>query len=172
MSTSDIPAALQKALSPVVAAEGLYLERVRLGGHQRKQVVTVVVDLPDGPGAVDSDQLADVSRAVSARMDEVDDLLPGAYELEVTTPGVSRPLTERRHFRRAEGRLVTVQTQEGSVRGRVITAADDGLQVQPEPERSKPGKGQNRRPEPMLLPWEAVRRGKVEVEFKRAGHGG
>src|SRR5690625_3517160 len=110
MSPSDIQAALQQALSPVVAAEGLYLEQVRLGGHQRKRVVTVVVDLPDGPGGVDSEALTEVSRAVSARMDEVDDVLPGAYELEVTTPGVSRPLTERRHFRRAQGRLVTVQT--------------------------------------------------------------
>lgn len=172
MSPSDIQAALQQALSPVVAAEGLYLEQVRLGGHQRKRVVTVVVDLPDGPGGVDSEALTEVSRAVSAQMDEVDDVLPGAYELEVTTPGVSRPLTERRHFRRAQGRLVTVQTDDGSVRGRITAADDEGLQVQPEPERGNPGQKRGRQPEPVLLPWERVRRGQIQVEFTQAGRAG
>ena len=168
MSQSDVTTALHEALSPVVAAEGLYLEQVRLGGSKRAPVVTVVVDLPDGPGGVGSDALGEVSQAVSARMDEVDDIIDGAYELQVTTPGISRPLTEPRHFRRAQGRLVTVTTTEGSVHGRIKTADDEGLVLLSPPERGKPGQRKSGQGEPVVLTWDQVRRGAIEVEFKSA----
>lgn len=160
MSQSDVAAVLHEALSPVVSGHTLYLEDVHVGGGGRNRTVTVIVDLPDGPGGVSSDQLDQVSRAVSARLDEVDEMLGGSYQLEVTTPGVSRPLTQPRHFRRAEGRLVTVTTSDGSVRGRILSAADDALQVQGAPTRRGAAP-----PEPQVLAWDQVRRGKVEVEF-------
>lgn len=164
MSQSDVSAVLHQALSPVVAAHTLLLEDVRVRGGGRHRTVTVVVDLPDGPGGVSSDQLDEVSRAVSAHLDGVDDLLTGPYRLEVTTPGISRPLTEPRHFRRAQGRLVTVTTTDGSVQGRVLMADDDGLQIQAPPT----GRGAGP-PEPVLLAWEQVQRGTVEVEFSPPG---
>src|SRR5690606_18307302 len=99
---NDLAARLREVLDPVVAASDLYLEGVEVTGPARRRLVRVTVDLPDGPGGVGSDRLGDVSHAVSEALDGVHDALEGSYLLEVTTPGVSRPLTEARHFRRAE----------------------------------------------------------------------
>ena len=92
----------------------------------RRSVVRVVVDRDEG---VTLDDIAEVSRAVSEVLDRNDDGMGRTpYVLEVTSPGVDRPLTEARHWRRNVGRLVTVavgpagRTQE--VTGRV-TAVDD-----------------------------------------------
>lgn len=120
-------------LEPVVEGAGLYLEGVTLTPAGRRTVVRVVVDLPDGPGGVSSDALVEVSRLVSAALDDAD-LVPGPHVLEVTTPGVDRPLTEPRHFRRAIGRLVEVTTSSGTTSGRLTEVRDaavvlDGTEV-------------------------------------------
>lgn len=118
---------LRGALEPVVAAAGLYLEDATVAAAGRRKVVRVVVDLPDGPGGVGSDQLSEASREISRVLDDVD-LLEGAYTLEVTTPGTDRPLTTPRHYRRAVGRLLTVATRSGgTVAGRVAEAGDDAV---------------------------------------------
>jgi ribosome maturation factor RimP len=65
-----------------------------------------------------------VSREVSTALDEAD-VIPGAYTLEVSTPGTDRPLTEPRHFRRAVGRLVTVTTAEGETTAYLDDVVDD-----------------------------------------------
>lgn len=111
-------------LEPVVAGAGLFLEGVSVSAAGRRTVVRVVVDLVDGPGGVSSDALAEVSRAVSRALDDAG-LVPGPHTLEVTTPGVDRPLTEPRHFRRAVGRLVTVTTGAGTTTGRLTEVRDD-----------------------------------------------
>lgn len=165
MSRSDIATALRDVLEPVVSEAELFLEDVTVSGSGTKRVVTVVVDLPDGPGGIGAEALGEVSRTISARLDDDDNPLNGAYLLEVTTPGVSRPLTEPRHFRRARGRLVTVSTDDGDVRGRVLDADSDGLQVRPE----GPGSGEEAS---LLLAWGDVRSGRVEVEFNRPGDSG
>ena len=69
----------------------------------RRSVVRVVVDRD---GGVDLDAVAEVSRAVSEALDGADDLGSSPYVLEVTSPGVDRPLTAPRHWRRNAGRLV------------------------------------------------------------------
>ena len=76
-------------LQSIIAESGLYLESVKIGRGGTRTVVKVVVDLPEGPGGVDSDSLTDVSRAISKRLDDVD-LVEGAYTLEVSTPGAER----------------------------------------------------------------------------------
>ncbi|WP_152192890.1 ribosome maturation factor RimP [Georgenia satyanarayanai] len=123
---SDVAAELRRVLEPVVTDAGLYLEDVSVSAAGRRSVVRVVVDLADGPGGVGSDLLTDVSRQVSTTLDDVD-VVAGAYTLEVSTPGVTRPLTTARHYRRAEGRLVRLRTTSGAVRGRVL--AVDGADV-------------------------------------------
>ncbi|MFT0847835.1 ribosome maturation factor RimP [Actinomycetaceae bacterium L2_0104] len=100
-------------LDSLVSAAGLYLETVKIGRGGTRTVVKVVVDLPEGPGGVDSDSLTEVSRAISARLDDVD-LVEGAYTLEVSTPGAERELTEPRHFSRAIGRLVAFHLTDGT----------------------------------------------------------
>ncbi|KMY24034.1 nus operon associated protein [Actinobaculum suis] len=101
---------IAQALVSVVENAGLYLENVQVSRGSRP-IVSVTVDLPEGPGGVDSQQLVDISREISAVLDEID-VIAGAYQLEVTTPGTDRPLVEARHFSRAIGRLVKVTPRE------------------------------------------------------------
>jgi ribosome maturation factor RimP len=98
-------AALAVLLRPAVEALGLDLEDVRITAAGRRRLVRVVVD---GDGGITLDDIADVSRDVVALLDARDPFGPAPYTVEVSSPGVDRPLTEPRHWRRAAGRLVTV----------------------------------------------------------------
>jgi ribosome maturation factor RimP len=111
-ASNDLAEQVRAAVAGAVEQAGLLIENVEVTGAGRRRTVSLVVDLPDGPGGVSSDQIGEVSREVSTALDEAD-VIPGAYTLEVSTPGTDRPLTEPRHFRRAVGRLVTVTTAEG-----------------------------------------------------------
>ena len=120
---------VQAAVAPLVEEAGLYLENVKVGRTGGSAVVKVVVDLPWGPGGVDSDRLTDVSRAISTVLDDAD-LVQGAYTLEVSTPGAERTLTEPRHFSRAEGRMVSFRLTDGEVlTARLIQAKGATLNV-------------------------------------------
>lgn len=125
--SGEATARLEGLLGPVVDGCGLFLEGVSVRAAGRRRLVQVTVDLPDGPGGVGSEALTQVSHAVSAALDDAD-LIPGAYVLEVSTPGTDRPLTEPRHYRRAQGRLVRLRTRDGArLRGRVVAADGEGL---------------------------------------------
>jgi ribosome maturation factor RimP len=100
---------LAALLEPVVTAAGAELESVRISRAGSRRVLRVVVDADDG---VDMDAIARVSRAVAAEVDGQDAMGPGGYTLEVSSPGVDRPLTEERHWRRARGRLVHVNVKD------------------------------------------------------------
>lgn len=127
MSNEKKNADLAALLAPVVEEAGLYLEDVRLVSAGKHTSCRVTVDLPSGPGGVDSTQLADVSRAISATLDESDPI-SSAYTLEVSTPGADRKLTEPRHFSRATGRLVAITLNDGDkVTGRVAQTTDTGV---------------------------------------------
>jgi len=125
---TDLTDRLRGALGPVVDAAGLYLEDVTVAAAGRRKIVRVVIDLPDGPGGVDSDRLSEVSRQISAILDDVD-LVEGAYTLEVSTPGADRPLREPRHYRRAVGRLVRARTTDGRELTGRLREADDAVAV-------------------------------------------
>lgn len=114
---------LTALIEPIVSGAGLDLEEVILTPAGRRSVVRVVVDGDDG---VSLDAVAEVSRAVSAALDEADGAMGrSSYVLEVTSPGVDRPLTQPRHWRRATGRLVSVSLGEaGQLHGRVLRSDD------------------------------------------------
>jgi ribosome maturation factor RimP len=112
-------------IGPVVAAAGMDLESVRVTTAGRRRLLRVVVDSDHG---VSLDDAADISREVSAVLDEANALGDVPYTLEVSSPGVDRPLTAPSHWRRATGRLVRVTVAgEGSVEGRVIAADSEGV---------------------------------------------
>lgn len=112
---------LVAALAPVVRDAGFDLEDLEIAGAGRRTVLRVVVDRDGGFGL---DDVADLSRDVSTVLDD-DDVLPGAYVLEVSSPGVDRPLTLPRHWRRNVDRLVLVRLGEGDpLTGRVARADD------------------------------------------------
>ena len=117
-------------LAPVVAAAGLDLESVRVTTAGRRRLLRIVVDADGGPSL---DDIALLSQNLSAALDDSDAMGDAAYTLEVSSPGVDRPLTEPRHWRRARGRLVRVPLADGApgypgtVQGRVTGTRADGV---------------------------------------------
>jgi len=115
-------------IRPVVAAAGMDLESVRVSAAGRRRLLRVVVDSDRG---VSLDDAAAVSRELSAALDTVAVMGDFPYTLEVSSPGVDRPLTDHRHWRRAVGRLVqvTVTDSRGTrpVSGRITAADADGV---------------------------------------------
>jgi ribosome maturation factor RimP len=146
-------ARLAAIVQPVVAAAGCDLESVQVVPAGRRRLVRVVVDADAG---VSLDQVAEVSRAVSVALDDHDGVLGAApYVLEVSSPGVDRPLTAPRHWRWATGRLVQVAvTGRGPVQGRVRAAGEHGVSLDVDGEEC-------------TFSYEALGQGRVQVEFSR-----
>jgi ribosome maturation factor RimP len=152
-------ARLAAVVSPVVAESGYELEEVTVSRAGRREVVRVIVDSPSD-GGISLDAIAEVSRRVSAALDASESAAgigAAPYTLEVTSPGVDRPLTEPRHWRRSLGRLVSVRHSDRSLTGRVVAAdsEQDGsvtLTVDGRDEQ---------------LPYGELGPGRVQVEFNR-----
>jgi ribosome maturation factor RimP len=118
---------LQAIVTEVTGAHGYDLEELTARTVGRRTVVRVVIDADDG---VSLDDAAEVSREISARLDEPDDPMGELpYTLEVTSPGVGRPLREPRHFRRSRGRLLAVTTAQGQQTGHLLRAGDRGIEL-------------------------------------------
>jgi ribosome maturation factor RimP len=146
---------LLRLLTPVVQDAGYDLEDVTVTSAGRRSLVRVIVD---ADGGVDLDGIAEVSRVVSDVLDrdaEGGAAFSGPYVLEVSSPGVDRPLTEPRHWRRATGRLVTVSIADRTVTGRVVEANEAGVTLDVNGSRTD-------------VPWPELGRGKVQVEFTRS----
>jgi ribosome maturation factor RimP len=115
-------ASVTAVLEPVAAKAGYDVEGVDVVPAGRRKVLRVVVDRD---GGVDLDAVAVASREFEAALDAAAVMGDAPYVLEVTSPGVDRPITKARHWQRAIGRLVEVSLHDGStVRGRV-TAVDE-----------------------------------------------
>ncbi|MBG0828785.1 ribosome maturation factor RimP [Planomonospora sp. ID67723] len=143
---------LMKLLEPVVAAEGLDLEDVTVTPAGKRRLLRVIVDRD---GGVSLDDVAEVSLAVSAALDAGDVMGSAPYVLEVSSPGVDRPLTEPRHWRRAVKRLVKADLRDGtSVEGRIVATDETGVELDVE--------GVSRR-----VDYQDLARGRVQVEFRR-----
>lgn len=148
--------ALRDLLAPVVEGLGYELDALSVTPAGRRRVVRVTVD---GDTPVDLDTVADISRALGSALDGANALGSTAYVLEVGSPGVERPLTEVRHWRRAIGRLVEVSPQPGAggaFTGRLLTVADSGAVL-------------DVGGTPRTVGWAAVDRARVQVEFRRPG---
>lgn len=151
-------ARLSELVRPAVTAAGYDLEDLTVSAAGKRSVVRVVVDRD---GGVSLDDVADVSRALGSSLDAFDEAEPGllgpSYVLEVSSPGVDRPLTAARHWRRNTTRLVIATLADGStITGRVVSADDDAVVLDVD--------GTER-----VLPYAEVARGVVQVEFSRKG---
>ncbi|MEU2744521.1 ribosome maturation factor RimP [Streptomyces sp. NPDC007095] len=149
---------LRVLLEPLVSSQGLDLEEVEVDSVGRKRVLRVVVDSDEG---ADLDAIADVSRALSAKLDETDAMGEGEYTLEVGTPGAERELKEHRHYVRATDRLVKFQLGDGDeVVARILGVDEEGVDVE------VPGvKG--RKPTAKRLAFQDIAKARVQVEFNR-----
>ena len=145
-------AELETLLAGVVSAGGLELDSVWELTQDGSHVVRVVVDAPEDRPGVDSDTLAEVSRAVSKAMDQADPI-PGEYLLEVSTPGAERELIRPGHWRRALGRPVRVKLRDGRRLERRLHAAEEEAVVIEVDGR------------PTTIPLAQVKRARPRVEF-------
>ncbi|MBF6348844.1 ribosome maturation factor RimP [Nocardia flavorosea] len=103
---------VSRLVAGLVAGRGFDLEGVEVSTAAGQARVRVIVDSDE---TADLDSIAELSSAVSARLDEADEEFGAVrYLLEVTTPGVDRPLTADRHWRRARGRKVRIRLRPGA----------------------------------------------------------
>ncbi|WP_028266592.1 ribosome maturation factor RimP [Arthrobacter sp. MA-N2] len=156
---------LRALLEPAVLASRLYLEDVAIQVAGSHRVVHVVIDLPqEETGGVSLDVIAEISRALSDILDNDPRTDGRPYDLEVSSPGVGRPLTEPRHWHRARGRMVKVNVIQGeNLTGRIQSVDDDGVTLVPEQEVKKGMKP--KQGDPVKIPFDRIRQGKVEIEF-------
>jgi ribosome maturation factor RimP len=110
---------------PVVEGAGLQLVDVTFGREGGRRLLRVIVDRD---GGVDIDTIARISEKVSRRLD-LEGFGPGPYALEVTTPGLERPLRRPEDFRRAVGEVVRVRHAEGVIEGELRAAEDDEIRI-------------------------------------------
>jgi ribosome maturation factor RimP len=143
---------VRKLLEPLVSVAGFDLEEIRVEPAGRRRLVRVIVD---ADGGVSLDDVALLSQDLSRALDETDVMGSAPYALEVGSPGVDRPLTEPRHWRRAVSRLVRVPLAEGGeITGRVLAAGETGVELDVAGERR-------------AFAYAELGRGKVQVEFRR-----
>ena len=148
---------LREIVGQLTTEAGYDLEELAVRSAGRRRVVRVVID---ADGGVTLDAAADLSRSISERLDAIGDDDPAGsapYTLEVTSPGIGRPLTLPRHFRRARTRLVALVTTDGrSITGHVAGITDDAVQLVLS---GRKGLTEEQ------VPFTDIARAKVEVEF-------
>lgn len=152
MNQSDTRDALSSLIEEPLASIGLDLEAVELSQAGKSRVLRIAVDKD---GGVTLDDVAEATRLISGLLDSDESMGESAYTLEVSSPGVGRPLTLPRHWRRNRGKLVKVVLATGeTVEGRIKDSDDSGTSLEVG--------GQTRE-----ISYDSIRRAKIQVEFKR-----
>jgi ribosome maturation factor RimP len=136
---------------------GLDLEDVEISTAGRRRLVRVLVDKD---GGVTLDEIADATRLVSGLLDSSDVLGEAPYTLEVTSPGIDRPLSRPRHWQRNVDRLVKVRPRDGQpFTGRIVSADEDAVVLD--------GDGVRRQ-----VDYASIAKATIEVEFNRPARTG
>jgi ribosome maturation factor RimP len=163
---------IRPAVEGPLASLGLLVEDVAVTPAGKRRLVRIwidrVLDPADGPTTTPTeplslDEVADATRAVGEALDETDAMGEQPYTLEVTSPGVDRPLTQPRHYRRNVTRLVTLTPVEGApVTGRLVSADDEVVTIEVPAAKKAPARTEQHA-------YAALARAAVEVEFSRPG---
>ena len=116
---------IEALLAPAAAREGFELVAIETGGAVNSPLVRVFLDREGGIGI---DAIVEANRWISSALDEAD-LVPGSYTLEVSSPGIDRPLTTLDHYRRFLGETATIKTRQAgsssTFRGTIEEVRDD-----------------------------------------------
>jgi ribosome maturation factor RimP len=147
---------ISELVTPAVSDQGFYLEDVHVATPGNHRIVTCIVD---GDASLNLDQVTSVSRVISELLDEAAFMGETPFTLEVTSPGVDRPLTQPRHFSKNIDRLLKIIKIDGSeVTGRILSNTDHDvtLTVLTKKESTE---------QTVLL--SDIKRAVVEIEFNR-----
>jgi len=135
------------AITPAIEAAGCYLEEVTLTPAGKRKIMTVIVD---GDTNLSLDQVTAVSKEVSAIVEVLPALGDTPFTLEVTSPGVDRPLTKPRHWRKNHGRLINATlTTDKTVKGRIGDSTEIDVEI-----------------DSVKIAFSEIKKALIEVEFK------
>lgn len=128
MDTKDLAEKIEKIVNPVINSMGVWLEEIELKKQGRRFLLRIFVDKE---GGVSLDDCERVSREIEAQLD-VEDTIPGSYILEVSSPGLDRPLRRPEDFRRFKGNLARIVTSRSIDNqtffiGEIVDAGDEGI---------------------------------------------
>lgn len=161
--------ALEQIVAAAVEPEGFVVEQAAVTGASEVPTVEVIVDRAEGTDGVDIEAVARLSQIVSAALDAHGESVPGVgtgeYLLEVTSAGVARPLTERRHWRRNVGRLVEVSVGGAApITARVLEVGADEVELAEHRPGAKKGMPAKTLPA-VRVPFTQLGTGTVQVEW-------
>jgi len=138
------------AITPTIESLGFYLEDLNITSAGRRSMLTVIVD---GDTHLTLDQVTSVTKAIGEIVENIQSLGQTPFTLEVTSPGIDRPLTKPRHWKKNIDRLVKVVLQDTSeVKGRIKDSNQETATI-----------------DDKLIKFAEIKRATLEVEFKQAG---
>ena len=144
---------LTELLTPAVTQAGFVLEEVTVTPVGKRRLVAVVVDCEDRNPSLD--EVTVVSKEVSAILDNYTQMGEMPFTLEVTTPGIDRPLTLGRHWKKNIGRLVKITPKTGEKYiGRIASVKENAVTIEIKGKESD-------------VSFEEISRAQIEVEFNR-----
>jgi ribosome maturation factor RimP len=142
----DISAVITPALSNL----GFYLEDITITSAGRRSMITVIVD---GDTHLSLDQVTVATKAIGEIVENIQSLGESAFTLEVTSPGLDRPLTKPRHWRKNIDRLVKIILLDGKeIKGRVKDVSEITVTV-----------------DEQVINFSEIKRATLEIEFKQVG---
>ena len=138
---------ISAAIRPAIEATGNYLEELTITSAGKVKILTVIVD---SESDLNLDQVTAVTKAISEIIEALPALGDTPFTLEVTSPGLDRPLTKPRHWRRNLNRLVKITMSSGTlIEGRIVEVTEGTATVGSE-----------------VLSFEDIKRATLEIEFK------
>jgi len=139
---------ISAAVTPALSALGFYLEDVTITSAGRRSMLTIIVD---GDTHLSLDQVTSATKAIGEIVEGLQSLGDTPFTLEVTSPGLDRPLTKPRHWRKNIDRLVNVVSLDASVvNGRIKSLTETDVLI-----------------DDVSIEFSAIKRATLEVEFKQ-----
>lgn len=140
---------LNLLLNPVVAATGYILEEIKVSSHGKRKHLTVIIDgVERNPNL---DEVAAISRAISEELDRISVLGDQPFTLEVTTPGIERPLTLQRHWVKNVGRMVEILLQDDKkMVGRINAVEKEKVEI-----------------DEVMVHFNDIKSARIQIEFNR-----
>ena len=141
---------ISAAITPTLSDLGFYLEDITITSAGRRSMITVIVD---GDNHLSLDQVTVATKAIGEIVENIQSLGESAFTLEVTSPGLDRPLTKPRHWRKNIDRLVKIVLLDGKeIKGRVNYVSEISTTV-----------------DDQVVKFSEIKRATLEIEFKQVG---